>query len=69
MKTHIFTLLLLSSLLVSGCSEDSDQDKKTPTGDHVWKEQTMTIEKAKAVEGILEDSAQQQREMIEENVQ
>ena len=69
MKIHKFTLLLLSSLLVSGCSEDNDQDKKTSTGDHVWKEQTMTIEKAKAVEGILEDSAQQQREMIEENVQ
>ena len=69
MKASIFSLLLLSLFLISACSEDNNQDKKTPTGDHVWKEQTMTMEKAKAVEGILEDAAQEQREVIEDNVQ
>ena len=69
MKTYIFSLLLLISFLLSACSEDNNQDKKTTSGDHVWKEQTKTMEKAKAVEGILEDAAQEQRKMIEENIQ
>lgn len=69
MKAYTLTLVLFSTLLISSCSDDSNQDKKTPTGDHVWKDQTRTMEKAKAVEGILEESAQEQREMIEQNVQ
>ena len=51
-------------LLASACSDD-DKD----SGDHVWKEQTQTIDRAKAVEGMLEDAAAEQRKIIDEQAQ
>jgi hypothetical protein len=50
-------------LNICGCSDNNDtQEKKN----HVWKEQTESIEKAKAVEGMLQDSAEAQRRQIQE---
>lgn len=69
MKIFTCSFLLFSCLFISACSDDKNQDKKTTSGDHVWKEQTMTMEKARAVEGIMEESAQEQRKMIEESVE
>jgi uncharacterized protein YcfL len=58
-----YSLILLMSLLVlNGCSEDNNSQKN----DHVWKEQTEAIEKAKAVEGILQESAEDQRRLIQQ---
>jgi hypothetical protein len=54
----LFTLLLLAF----GCSDDDSQKKKA----NVWKEQTDTMNKAKAVEGVLQDSADAERKKIED---
>ncbi|MCG8380196.1 MAG: hypothetical protein MI865_12090 [Proteobacteria bacterium] len=56
-------LLILMSIFMFACSEETD--KVSGSGDHVWKEQTDTIEKAKEVEGIILDSAKQTREAVE----
>lgn len=58
MKYH--AILLMSILLLISCSENSNSEKN----DHVWKEQTQAIEKAKAVEGLLMESAEDQRRQI-----
>jgi len=60
-------IIFLASVLlfVSACSDD----KNKGSGDHVWKEQTQTINKAKEVEELLQDAADQQRKLIDEQVQ
>ena len=66
------TIIILSAalLLASACSDDGkDTSEKKLSGDHVWKEQTQAIDKAKAVEGILEDAAAEQRKIIDEQAQ
>lgn len=62
----IKTIIILSAvlLLASACSDD-DKD----SGDHVWKEQTQTIDKAKEVEGLLQGAAEKQRQAIEAQAQ
>lgn len=55
---------LVSVVFLSSCG-DSNQDAQQKK-DHVWKSQTDTIEKAKAVEGILQDSADTQRQKIQD---
>ena len=60
-----FACLLLASLLLGGCSGDDEDAGKT----HVWKEQTDTMDKARAVEGILQESADDERKKIEEQTQ
>ena len=46
-------LMVLVSLV--GCGSD----EKVAKGEHVWKEQTKALDKAKAVEKTLMDSARQ----------
>ncbi len=58
-------LILISCFLVYGCSDDNSNESKEVKVDHVWKEQTDTIDKAKAVEGMLLDSADATRKEIE----
>ena len=60
MKT-IFILIAAIVMLV-GCSDDDAQNKET----HVWKEQTDAMNKARAVEGVLQDSADAEQKQIEE---
>jgi len=55
-------LLLLALTLISACS-----DEQNPVEDnHVWKEQTDMIDKAKGVELLINDAALQQRQLVEE---
>lgn len=56
-----FIPLLAAAVLLATCS-DNNEEQDT----HVWQEQTATIEKAKAVEGILQESAEDQRRHIRE---
>lgn len=63
MRNFIFLLLLL---LLIACSDDSI-DQTRSSGDHVWKEQTDTMNRAREVEGILDEAAQAQRKVIEES--
>ncbi len=51
-------------LLVSACSDDDRE-----SGDHVWKEQTQVLDKAKEVDGLLKDVTDQQRKIIEDQAQ
>lgn len=69
MKMKLISIIIFSALLLIACSDDEEKAKSKTQGDHVWKEQTDTLDKARAVEGILEDAAQEQREAIEENIQ
>ena len=64
-------ILLVGILfLISACSDDeSATPEKKLNGDHVWKEQTQTIDRAKEVEGMLQDAADEQRKVIDEQVQ
>ncbi len=65
-------IILLGSVLFlfSACSDDETaKPEKKLTGDHVWKEQTQTIDRAKEVEGMLLDAADDQRKVIDEQVQ
>lgn len=51
---------------IYGCSDNNDTQEKK---DHVWKGQTEAIEKARAVEGMLQDSAEAQRRQIQEQLE
>ena len=55
-------LLLAALILMAGCSDDDTEAKKA----HVWKEQTDTMNKARAVEETLQKSADAERKQIEE---
>ncbi|MEE9575158.1 MAG: hypothetical protein V3W03_03580 [Gammaproteobacteria bacterium] len=61
----IWKIIFLSAaiMLVSACSDD---DKES--GDHVWKEQTQVLDKAKEVDGLLKDVEDQQRKIIDEQI-
>ena len=55
----IFPLLLIPFLFVIGCSDNKVEK-------HVWKEKTDTIEKAKGVEQLIQNTVQQQKQNIDE---
>ena len=55
-------LLLAAVILMAGCSDDDSEAKKA----HVWKEQTDTMNKARAVEETLQNSADAERKQIED---
>jgi len=56
--------LLFTLLSLAACSDETQKVE-----DHVWKEQTDMIDKAKDVEVLINDAALQQRELIEQNTQ
>ena len=55
----LLLLMLTSFLFVVGCSDNK-------VDDHVWKEKTDTIEKAKEVEQLIQNTVQQQKQNIDE---
>ena len=60
---------LIPVLILGGCSDNDANDKaqgEKSAGDHVWKTQTNAIEKARGVEQIIQNSADEQRQMIDE---
>ncbi len=68
----IKTVIILAAALMSfsACSGDEQGSSENKgSGDHVWKEQTQTIDKAKEVEGLLQDAAEKQRQAIETQTQ
>jgi hypothetical protein len=48
-------------VFLGACSDSSDT-----VDEHVWSEQVKTIERAEAVEGIIQESAELQKSHIEE---
>jgi len=63
---NIISILCAIVFLLFACSDNNDAQSKK---DHVWKEQTNAIEKAKEVEGMVQESADEQRKLIEEQTQ
>ena len=61
-----YILPLIFSLLLPACSGD---DSSSSDKGHVWQEQTDTIDKAKEVEGIIMDSAEETRKALEQQTQ
>ena len=66
MQNFITTIMLLSSCLFFVACSDENSSSADAEKDHVWKEQTDTINKAKEVEGMLMDSAENTRKAIED---
>lgn len=66
MKTLKLIFLISIIPLLASCSDSSDNKA---SGDHVWKEQTDTIDKAKEVEAAIQKSFDLQKEAIEEQGQ
>ncbi len=70
-------LLACPLLLLAGCSGGGDEDaaagkqqqQQQQEQEHVWSEQTNTINKARNVENVLGDAAARQRRQIEEQSQ
>lgn len=54
--------IMVSCLILFGCSDESSNSSPK---DHVWKEQTDTIDKAKEVEGMMLESAAATRKAID----
>ena len=59
--------LVLSIFLIQACS-DKTEDKGS-TGDHVWKTQTESLEKAQQVDQILQNATAEHRQAIEDQTQ
>ncbi len=64
MNAIIKVFLISMIIFLTACSED-----KETSGEHVWKEQTDTINKAKQVEAMIMDAAEKQKKAIEEQIQ
>jgi len=56
MRFLMICVLLPGLLSLAGCSDDGQVAK----GEHVWKEQTKALDKAKEVEKMLQKSAMNQ---------
>ncbi len=63
-RIKVFLLLISCSLFIA-CSDDKDSSNSENKKDHVWKETTETIDRAKAVEGMILDSAANTQRTIE----
>ena len=57
--------IFITLFMFAGCSDDKGTESKN-SGDHVWKEQTQVIDKARDAEKLLEDATEQQRKIINE---
>ena len=56
---HLLLLLLVPLLFVTGCSDNKVEKP-------VWQEKIDTIDKAKEVEQLLQDTVDQQQQKIDE---
>ncbi len=61
-------MLLVSCLFFVACSDENNSTSEAKK-DHVWKEQTDAIDKAKEAEKMIMDSAENTRKVIEEQNQ
>lgn len=64
---RIFVTALLGIGILTGCSPDSEQANKVPEGEHVWKQQTQTIDRARSVEQTLQIGADQKKQLMEQS--
>lgn len=74
MNKTTMLLLTISAILIACSDEDkaaSDSSSSKPqlTGEHVWKDQTDAMDKAREVEGLIQDAADKQRQTIDDQAQ
>ena len=69
MKRVVFIIIGMSLVLglLAGCSPEPEQANKVPEVEHVWKQQTQTIDRARGVEQTLQIGADQKKLQIEES--
>lgn len=60
MKTILVVVLLFGVIGLGGCSGESGDE-----GEHVWKEQTETMDRARQAEEAMKEKAEEQRRAIE----
>jgi hypothetical protein len=59
--------IIISILFVTACSPGENEGSREEShGDHVWRAQTDTLEKAKDVDQVIQDAAERQRRALEE---
>ena len=63
MKSLTFLIILLSSAVLAGCSPDNSAKTK------LFEDQRAVLEKAKAVESIVQQQAQEVQQNIEKQTQ
>ena len=56
-------------LIILGCYACTEEGSNQQQQDHVWKEQTETLDKAQAVEGILKDAARAREQQLREDTE
>jgi hypothetical protein len=59
---------VLALLIATACSDNSDshQADSKAANDHIWKEQTKALDKAKGVETMVMDAAQKRLKQSEQ---
>lgn len=63
-------ILSLLFLLVIGCSSNEDESTRAQSGDgHPWETQMRALDKARAIEQTLQDSAEEQRRRLKQQTQ
>jgi len=65
MRYLIMTMTMLMLVSVAACGNGEQKTK----GDHVWKEQTQAIDRAKEVEGMLQQRATQHLQQADDQSQ
>ena len=68
MSVYLRAILCGSLLLVVACSSNDDDDYQ-PASDHAWKTQTEALDKARNVEKLLQDAAEEKRRAMEQQTQ
>jgi hypothetical protein len=69
MKIRTLAWTCLALLMTTGCSSEEGQSGGQAGGDHVWKEQTDTMDKARATEQAVMDAAAKQAEAIQQQTE
>ncbi len=63
MKDLLKIGLVISLFALAACSADDEPHKR---GDHVWGDQVRAYDRARAVEGQLQDATQKEKKNIDE---
>jgi len=68
MQTMMKYSILVVVLLLAGCGGEPPEPQAGKSG-HVWQEQINTMDKARDIDGLVQDSAAAQRQVIDAQAQ